>query len=124
MNCGDKIKINDLLVKAPIGVYDYEKGILQDLYISVVLYTDLSISAKSDVLDHTIDYDRVEAIIKTIATSVHTELLEALVYKLMNSLFKELPCVKIKIGIRKPAAVKDAKSVLVELTRLKKEFLC
>lgn len=120
----DKIMINDLLIKAPIGVYDFEKGILQELYISVVLYTDLSISAKSDRLEDTIDYDKVEALIKKVSTNTHTELLEALAYKLIKALFKELSCDKIKIRIQKPVAVKDAKAVLVELTRSKKEFIC
>lgn len=116
------MRIEGLEVDAPIGVYAHEKGVLQKLIIDLALETDLERAAKSDALEHAIDYDRLAAIAKKSATEKHHALIETVAQKIAERVLAELgeQVSAVFVRVAKPSAVQGAKCAAVELWRSNK----
>ena len=61
----DEIIISDLNIRTVIGVNDWERKVLQDVIINVILYVDINRASSSDNIADTTDY---KAITKRIIT--------------------------------------------------------
>lgn len=115
----DRVHLLGLEVEAPIGVYDFEKGILQKLHIDVVASCDLRRSAASDALADTLDYDRFAAICREVCASKHHQLIETIaetVAQRVRSEFGESVSA-VEVRVEKPGAVPDARTVAVTIRR-------
>lgn len=113
----DRVFLRGLEVSAPIGVYAHEKGIEQRLVFEVVADFDLSRAGASDDLADTLDYDRIAAICREVATSRHHELIEAVAETVAARVLDELGVAAVEVEVAKPGAVPDAASVAVRVRR-------
>jgi dihydroneopterin aldolase len=114
----DRVRVEQLEVAAPIGVYAHEHGILQTLVIDLTLETDLTQAATTDDLQHAIDYDRLAAIAREIATSQHHALIETVAEKIAAKILAQFAAATaVCVRVAKPGAVKDARTVAIELWR-------
>ena len=103
----DIIHIQDLETTTLIGIYPHEKITKQPLIISLKIYTDIKLAAKTDNINHTIDYAKISKFILNYINSNHFNLLETLAENICDVLIKEFHISKIDLEIKKPLALKD-----------------
>lgn len=111
--------LEGLEVGAPIGVYDFEKGVLQRLVIDVVAHTDLRAAAASDALEDALDYDRIAGICREVAGARHHQLIEAVAETIAARVRVSFPeqVSAVEVRVAKPGAVPDAQTVAVRIRR-------
>jgi dihydroneopterin aldolase len=113
----DKVFISQLHVDTIIGVYDFEKETKQSLFFDIEMLTDIRAAANSDDINDTVDYAAVsERIIKHV-TAKPVELLETLVEQIAEFILSDFNVSEVKVRVSKPAAVKEANTVGVEIIR-------
>ncbi|MCF6435890.1 MULTISPECIES: dihydroneopterin aldolase [Pseudoalteromonas] len=115
----DKVYISQLHVETIIGVYDFEKESKQSLYFDIEMLTDISAAAQSDDINFALDYAKVSERVIEHATAKPVELLETLLEQLAAIILAEFNTQQVTIKVSKPAAVPAAKTVGVEITRVK-----
>jgi len=113
----DAVLVEGFEVEASIGVFDWEKEILQKLVFDLTLYCDFSTASQSDAIDDAIDYVAVCKMIEEVTLEQHHQLLEALAEKLAKKLLNCFQIDSILLSIRKPGAVPKAKQVGVQVFR-------
>src|SRR6056300_1204658 len=90
------ILINDLMLNAKFGFYEYENKSLEEI----------------------VDYDQVINMIKKIISDP-INFLETLADKIINEIFKDQRVFKVSIKIEKPEAIEECKSVGYEVTKVR-----
>ena len=116
----DKIIIRDLLLRTVIGVNPEERGIKQDVVLSLELSCDLSKAGASDRLEDTVDYKRLKWTVIDFVESSSFQLLESLAERVAGLCLEPALIEEVKVTLDKPGALRFARSVAVELTRRKK----
>ena len=113
----DKIIIHNLKVTGVIGIYPHERVTLQEMRISVILYTDTRRAAATDDIADCVDYDSAAKKISAHAQQAYRLTVEALAEDIA-SLCLAMPGVKkVRVRVEKPHAVPEAESVGVEIER-------
>ncbi|MBQ4834004.1 dihydroneopterin aldolase [Pseudoalteromonas sp. MMG010] len=115
----DKVFISQLHVETIIGVYDFEKKAPQSLYFDITMLSDIKPAANNDDITLALDYAKVSERVIAHTTAKPVELLETLVEQLARIILSEFNTPEVTIKVSKPAAVPQAKTVGVEITRTK-----
>ncbi|NOU52391.1 dihydroneopterin aldolase [Pseudoalteromonas sp. JBTF-M23] len=115
----DKVYISQLHVETIIGVYDFEKESKQSLYFDIDMLTDISAAAQTDDINLAVDYAKVSERVIEHTTAKPVELLETLLEQLAAMILGEFNVEQVTIRVSKPAAVQQARTVGVEITRAK-----
>ena len=115
----DKVFISQLHVDTIIGVYDFEKETKQSLYFDIEMLCDIKPAAKKDDINLALDYSKVSERVIAHTTSKPLELLETLVEQLAAIILAEFNTHEVTIRVSKPAAVAQAQTVGVQITRRK-----
>ena len=115
----DKVFISQLHVDTIIGVYDFEKETKQSLYFDIEMLCDIKPAAKTDDIALALDYAKVSDRVIAHTTAKPVELLETLAEQLAAIILTEFTTTQVTIRISKPAAVAQANTVGVEITRHK-----
>ena len=113
----DIVYITGLRIDTVIGVYDWERTILQTLVIDVQMVTDTRPSARKDDLNQTLDYGAVAARVTTLVSASRFALLEALAETIATTLLTEFPIASLTLKVGKPGAVANAEDVGVIINR-------
>ncbi|MCJ8168514.1 dihydroneopterin aldolase [Atopomonas sediminilitoris] len=113
----DYVVIEALEAQAVIGVYDWEREIRQLLSLDLTLGWDNRPAAASDDLAQALDYAAVAARTTDFIEQSSYELVETLVEDLAALLQQEFNVPWLRIRLRKPGAVANARSVGVEIER-------
>ena len=113
----DRIHIRDLHLRCIIGVQEWEREVLQDVRIHVVLHLDLSQAGKSDRIEETVNYKTLTKAI--IAMTEHSRffLVETLAEKIAALCLGDERVKRVKVTVEKPGALRFARSVGVTLRR-------
>lgn len=113
----DSIFINDLLVRAIIGINDEERLKKQDVIINVILWANLEKAGKSDDLDDTVNYRSIKKSIFRMVEDSHYKLIEALAEAVAGVCFNDPKVFRVRVRVEKPGALRFARTVGVEITR-------
>ena len=113
----DKVLIEALEVDTVIGVYEWERTITQTLSLDLLLATDIRAAAEDDDLSRTLDYDAISRRIGTFAKENDFELVETFAERLAAMLRDEFSIPWLRLTIRKPGAVPNARAVGVMIER-------
>lgn len=113
----DKIKINDLSVRAIIGTEPYEREDEQELILNLTLFTDIEKAGRTDSLEYTVDYSELKERIVELARESDFLLIEAMAEEVARIALSDESVEKVKVSVRKPAALNLAESAEVEITR-------
>jgi len=105
------IFIEDLNVETVIGAYHWEQAVKQKLLISLELQYDEKKAADTDDLTFAIDYAKVAEKITEFCENSQYFLIEKLAHELIALLKNTFGLSKIKIKIRKPQAISNAKDL-------------
>lgn len=117
----DKVFIKDLLVRGIIGIRDWEREKPQDILINITVFTDISQAAKTDDINHCVDYSALAKKIQAHAETAERLTVEALANDLAEICLNEKLVKKAIVKVEKPGAVRFAKSVGVEIERQNNE---
>lgn len=113
----DRILIEALKVDTVIGVYDWERTIVQSLSLDLSLATDIRPAAANDDLRLTLDYAAICQRIQQFANDHQFALVETFAERLAECLRREFPIKWLRLTVRKPGAVPQAASVGLEIIR-------
>lgn len=114
----DKIHIRDILLRCIIGVNEEERLEKQDVVINVTLHADLSKAGKTDNFADTVDYKAVKTRIVRLVEGSNYYLVEALAEAIARECLDiDNRIEKVDVLVEKPAALRFARTVGVEITR-------
>lgn len=118
----DRIHISDLMLRAIIGVNDWERVERQDVLLNITLFGDLHAAGASDQIEDTINYRTVaKKIIKHVEASTRFTV-EALATDVARICLQEKGVLRVRVRIEKPGALRFARSVGVEIERSADDF--
>ena|SRR3989338_7740944 len=110
------IRIEDLKLRAIIGINDWERKKKQDIIINITIQFDSKKASRSDSIKDTIDYKKItKAVIKKVEPSKFF-LLEKLAKLITDIVMAEPLADEVTVKINKPHALRFAESVSFELT--------
>ena len=102
MSYEDKITLCNMVFWGHHGVHPAERELGQRFEIDLELGLDLSGAMASDVLQDTVDYSRVYAIVREEVEDHHYQLIEALAGAIVRRLLGELAVTSVLVRVRKP----------------------
>lgn len=109
------IHIDNLVVKASIGILEHELLNKQDLHIDAKLSVKSNID-ESDDIESVLDYRAIRDTITQLCTEKHTNLIETLVNQIGHKLLEQFPEIyKAYIKVSKPEAFNDCDSVGISI---------
>lgn len=115
----DKIYITDLLLDCIIGINDWERTKKQPVVINITLYADLGRACQSDRIEDSVDYKEIKQQIIVLVEASNFFLIEKLADCITQKCLAH-PFVKAaKVRVDKPGALRYAKSVGVEIIRIR-----
>jgi 7,8-dihydroneopterin aldolase/epimerase/oxygenase len=99
----DYIHIDKLFFSGKHGVYAKERRLEQEFEISLRLTFDTSVSAKSDKLKDTVDYQRVKNIVEKAITGGSRYLVEKLGEEIALQILEDKRIGRVEVTIKKTA---------------------
>jgi 7,8-dihydroneopterin aldolase/epimerase/oxygenase len=97
----DVIRLKDITIFPKLGVGEFEKEAVQKVTLDVDLFFDISKPARSDHIGDTVDYQQVYELIREISEERSYHLVEALAYRICNSILKEFSIERVRVRVRK-----------------------
>lgn len=113
----DRVFIEGLKVDALIGVYDWEREILQPLVFDIEMATDIRPAAASDELSLTLDYFSISQAITDLVKNSSYKLIETLAEAVSELIRDQFSVCWVKVKVSKPGAVPNAHNVAVMIER-------
>ncbi|HOK08624.1 MAG TPA: dihydroneopterin aldolase [Candidatus Hydrogenedens sp.] len=120
MELYDKIHIRDLQVRCIIGIQPEERREKQDILINITLFTNIEMAGKSDDINDTLDYKMVKKEILKFVENSSFFLIEKLAEEVAKICLSHEKVKGVTVTIDKPGVLRFARSVAVEITRMKK----
>jgi len=117
----DLVLIEGLEVETVIGVYDWEREILQTLVFDLELTTDIRPAAASDEVTRTLNYQSISDQVINLARGSSCKLIETLAERVVQDIFQAFPVDAIRLKLSKPGAVPQAKNVAVSIYRTRSQ---
>ncbi len=119
----DYIEIYDLLVRAIIGINDWERRERQNVLINLRLYTDTRKAGTTDRIEDALNYrDVAKRVIRLVETSQFF-LVERLAEEIARVCVQEFNVPRVIVRVEKPGAIRFARSVGVTIDRTREDFL-
>ena len=117
----DQITIHDLAARCIIGLNGDERREKQDVVVTACLDADLRPAGMSDRIEDTIDYRALKKKILALVENSDFCLIEALADAVAQICLQESRIEKVRVKVEKPSALRFARSVGVEITRVRKD---
>ncbi len=113
----DWVFVHGLKVDAVIGVFEWERGIRQQLVFDLDMQLNKSTAAHSDELRDTVDYAAVSERVMAFTRTARYELIESLAEAVAKLLLHEFAIKTVLLRLSKPGAVPQADNVGVLIER-------
>jgi dihydroneopterin aldolase len=98
----DRIELRGLRLAALVGVLPEEATRTQPIEVDLDVVADLSVAGASDLLDDTVDYGRLCALVEEVATAGHVRLLEHLAERVARAaLDLDRRIASVEVAVRK-----------------------
>lgn len=115
----DRIHIRDLGLRCLVGAGEEERARRQDVVLNVTLYLDLGRPCLSDELEDTVDYQALQERITANIEGQSFRLIERLAGAVAEICLESSRIERVDVAVDKPGALAQARSVAVELTRVR-----
>lgn len=112
--------VRDLMLESSIGIYDHEKARVQKICVNIDLSVTEETTPLNDDYDNVVCYEKVVTGIQNIVNSGHVELVETLAEKIADMNLIDPRVIAVRVRVEKLEAIKNTKSVGVEIERHKK----
>ncbi len=118
----DKIWIRDLAVTTIVGTRPAERTAWRTVYLTLALGLDLHPAGANDDLMKSVNYQAVAEALLEFGRKAHFLLIEAFAEAAAAMIFRDFPLVRtIHMTLDKPGALGCARSVAVEIERVRQE---
>ena len=118
----DKIQIQDLLLRAIIGINDEERRNRQDVLINVTLHADTRAAGRSDDMADAVNYRTLTKRIIALVEHSQFYLVEKLAAEIAALCLDDPRVERAGVRVEKPGALRFARSVGVEIQRTRADF--
>jgi len=116
-NMTDKIQIQDLLLRAIIGINDEERRNRQDVLINITLHADTRAAGRSDDMADAVNYRTLTKRIIALVENSQFYLVEKLAAEIAALCLDDPRVERADVRVEKPGALRFARSVGVEIQR-------
>ena len=113
----DEILINDLLVRAIIGINDDERTDRQDVVINLVLETDTRKAGQSDDIADAVNYRTITKSVIEFVEDSQFFLVERMAEGIANLCLQDERIERVRVMVEKPGALRFAGSVGIAIER-------
>ena len=113
----DIIFLHDLKVETVIGIWEWERKILQTVSIDLEMSTDIRKAAATDSVDDTLNYKSVAKRVQAFVGESSFQLVETLAEKIAAIVLDEFEVSWVQVRVRKPGAIRGARDVGVQIER-------
>ncbi len=111
--------VRDLRLDAHIGVYRHEEDAPQPIIVNVDLTVTEGETHLNDSLANVVCYERVVNDIKQLVDEGHVKLVETLAERIAEQCFSDERVLAARVRIEKLDAIAEARSVGIEIERLR-----
>jgi dihydroneopterin aldolase len=110
--------LHNLRIECIVGIYPHEREQVQTVFLDIEIDYDFAPAAASDAIPDAVDYDQVVASVTGLIQSRRFQLIETMAEEAAAMLLAGLSQVaRVRIEIRKPAAVPTAAHSFVRVDR-------
>jgi len=113
----DKVFLTALHTTPVIGIYDWEREIRQDVYIDLVMATDISKAASTDDISFALNYKSISDRVVEFANNSSFGLIETLAEHIAAIVRDEFGVGWVSVTVHKPGAIEAAKDLGVSIER-------
>jgi len=113
----DLVFIKNLRVDTIIGIYDWERKVLQTVALDLEMGFDNQKPAATDQIQDTLDYKAVSKRLITFIENSSFQLVETLAERCATIVLEEFNVPWLRLKVSKPGAVRGAKAVGVLIER-------
>ena len=114
--------IKDLIIQEIIGIHKHEKIKKQKIKFNIVIDVDQDTLPAEDDIKSIIDYEKIINKLENLANKKKYNFIESLVEDSFKEIFEDKRINSVTIKIEKPGAIKNAKSVGVEVFKTRKDY--
>lgn len=118
----DKILIEDLLLRAIIGINEDEREKMQDVLINLILYADTSAAGSLDSIEYAVNYRTITKKVIALVEDSGFCLVEKLAAEIAAVCLEDELVEKVKVRVEKPGALRFTRSVGVEIVRSREDL--
>jgi len=114
--------IKDFIIDEIIGFYEYEKIKKQKIKFNIVLDVNQNSVPNERDIKSIVDYEKITNKLKNLTKNKKYNFLESLAEDSFKEIFDDKRINSVTIKIEKPEAIKNAKSVGVEVFKTRKDY--
>ena len=114
--------IKDFIIDEIIGIHEHEKIKKQKIKFNIVLDINQNTTPNEDNIKSIVDYEKIANKLENLAKNKKYNFLESLVEDSFKEIFEDQRINSVTIKIEKPEAIKNAKSVGVEVFKTRKDY--
>ena len=114
--------IKDFIIEEIIGIHKHEKIKKQKIKFNIVLDVNQSFVPDEKDINSIVDYEKITNKLENLTKNKKYNFLESLVEDSFKEIFEDKRIDSAKIKIEKPEAIKNAKSVGVEVFKTRKDY--
>jgi dihydroneopterin aldolase len=116
------VLIKDFYINEIIGIHKREKINKQKIIFNIVIDVNQNTLPNENNLSSIVDYEKITKKLENLAKNKNYNFLESLAEDSFKEIFKDKRINSIKIKIEKPDAIKNAKSVGVEVFKSRNDY--
>tara|TARA_Y100000590_G_scaffold169096_1_gene193698 strand:- start:22 stop:450 length:429 start_codon:yes stop_codon:yes gene_type:complete len=114
--------INDFVIEEIIGIHKHEKIKKQKIKFNIVLDINQNSVPDENNIKSIVDYEKITDKLKNLTRNKKYNFLESLAEDSFKEIFEDKRINSIVIKIEKPEAIKNAKSVGVEVFKTREDY--
>ena len=114
--------IKDFIIEEIIGIHEHEKIKKQKIKFNIVLNVNQSSIPDEKDIKSIVDYEKITNKLENLTKSKKYNFLESLAEDSFKEIFEDKRIKSVTIKIEKPDAIKNAKSVGVEVFKTREDY--
>ena len=114
--------IKDFFIEEIIGIHEHEKIKKQKIKFNIVLDVNQNLIPNEGDIKSIVDYEKITNKLKNLVKSKKYNFLESLAEDSFKEMFEDKRINSVTIKIEKPEAIKNAKSVGIEVFKTRKDY--
>ena len=114
--------IKDFIIKDIIGIHEHEKIKKQKIKFNIILNVNHNFVPDEKDIKSIVDYEKITNKLENLTKSEKYNFLESLAEDSFKEIFEDKRINSVTIKIEKPDAIKNAKSVGVEVFKTRKDY--
>ncbi len=118
----DKVIISNISIPCIVGIHDFEREKLQDIFVSLQITTNIKTPALSKNIEDAVDYDILTKQITSVVQDGEYLLIETMAEDIANLVLRDEKVSNVIVTVKKPSALKNVDFPAIEINRGKSVF--